>query len=437
MIDRNSWRTVWVFAGSRNLSVFVLIMASTYVLVLAVFGLLVEARWLEIMAGLYPFRLLYALFFVNLIFCATAWAPAVVRRCRRELLLEPGGKAASLEHAVEVPEAGSRIESIKQRLRQRGYTIRGLEGGSAPAGLFYATRGRYSLVGNLMFHAGFLFLLAGAATNVATRFEGTAIIAEGGSFTGGKGEYRTIADAFTGALPHVDFDVAKISAEFWQGKLFFTSLEAQLVHRGGVEIARLSNAVSVGGAEVTISGFGYAPLAVLKDKDGEIVTRAYVKLNVFPPGSEDYFFLPGYPHKIFVSFYPDHATANGGNVSKSMDPVNPAYFVRIMRGRIPVYAGLLKPGAWADYDGLSISFPSFVRSGDFRIVSNPGHPLIWTAFVVMVLGLAWRLLFYRKEVALWQDEAGRTLLSGRFEYFPKLNAAWLASVVEESGSEPR
>lgn len=444
MINRNFWRTIWAFAGSRNFSVFVLVMASTYVLILAVFGLLVETRWLNIVAGLYPFRLLYALFFLNLILCAIARAPTVVRRCKSEDFPALGGNVGRMKHAIDVPVTDLRIEDLIQRLRRRGYAVRGAEGGSAdadavsrPVGLIYASRGRFSPMGNLLFHAGFLVLLLGAVTNVLYRFEGTAIIAEGGSFTGAKKEYRTIAESFTGALPRVDFDVEKITADFWQGRVFFTGLEAQLVHRGGREVARLSNAVRVGDAEVTISGFGYVPLAVLKDRDGEIVTRTHVKLNVFPPGTEDYFFVPGYPHKIFVSFYPDHEEANGKIVSKSMDPVNPAYFLRIMRGRIPVYTGLVKPGAWADYDGLSISFPSFIRSGDFRVVRNPGHPFIWIAFVVMGLGLAWRLLFYRKEMALWRDDAGRTWLSGRFDYFPNLNAAWLASLATEFGSKPR
>lgn len=442
--SRHSWGTIWTLAGSRYLTVFVLVMAITYVLVLAAFGMLVQTRWLDIIAGLYPYRLLYTLFFVNLVACGIAWLPMVVRRCKREELPEPGAKAARATHVIEVPSPAFRIKDFKQRLRWHGYSILDAASGSGfsssaasgPVPVCCARRGRFSLAGNLLFHAGFLLLLVGAITNVFYRFEGTAIIAEGDSFTGTKKEYRRIADSFKGAIPRVDFDVEKISAEFWKGKVFFTGLEARLVHRGGRATARLSDAVRVEDADVTIRGFGYVPLAELKDERGEIVTRANLRLNIFPPGSEDYFFVPGYPHKIYVSFYPDHEEANGKILSRSVNPVNPAYFLRIMRGRIPVYSGLVKPGAWVDYDGLSISFPSFVRSGDFRVVSNPGHPFIWVAFVMMCLGLAWRLLFYRKDVALWRDGSGRLWLCGRFDYFPKLNAAWLTGLAEELRSRP-
>ena len=50
---------------------------------------------------------------------------------------------------------------------------------------------------------------------------------------------------------------------------------------------------------------------------------------------------------------------------------------------------------------------------------------------MMGLGLAWRLLFYRKELVLWQDGAGRTWLAGRFDYYPKLHAHWLAGLAAE------
>ena len=114
-----------------------------------------------------------------------------------------------------------------------------------------------------------------------------------------------------------------------------------------------------------------------------------------------------------------------------MNPVNPAYFLRIVRGRLPVYSGVVKPGEWAGFDGLSISFPSFVKSGVFQIVRNPGNAMIWSAFILMGLGLVWRLFFYHREVALWQDAAGRAWLTGRADYYPKLQAQWLASLAEQ------
>lgn len=429
------------FAGSRSFSVFVLVMSVTYVLILAVFGLLVEARWLDILSGLLPFQFLYVLFFLNLILFEIKWLPAVLRRCKKTTLAQSVEKLGQLDHARAVSGSGLRVGELALYLKRRGYQVgagaqAGDSAGRAPATmLLHADAGRFSPLGNLLFHAGFFLILLGAVTNAWYRFEGTAIIAEGSAFTGSKQEYRTTGGAVAAALPAVDFDVEKISADFWDGKQLFTRLEASLVHRGGRDIAKLSSAVQVGSAAVTISGYGYVPMYELRNKAGQTVDQSYVKLNLFGPGSEDFFYLRGYPHKIFVSFYPDHVQVDGKIVNKSMNPVNPAYFLRVLRGRVPVYTGFVKPGEWAEFDGLSISFPSFVKSGDFQIVKNPGHPFIWAAFMLMIAGLAWRLFFYRKEVVLWQDDAGRIWLAGRFDYHPRLHAQWLASLAEKFKGE--
>ncbi len=433
MNSARAWRAAWAFAGSRQLSVFVLVMGITYALILAVFriGFGVDERWLSVLADLLPYKLFYALFLVNLTVLGIGWVPALFRLCRLPDLAQRVDHPGRFEGAAQVPGAGVRIEALERHLMRRGYRC------SAPAGdgmpqeyLLCASKGRSSSLGNLLFHGGFLLLLAGAVTNALYRFEGTAVIAEGGAFSGARKEYRTIAGAPDAALPQVDFDVERVSAEFWMGRLLFTHLQAQLLHRGGRDVATVSAPAQVGNATVTIAGYGYAPTFQFKGKDGVIADMATVKLNIISPGNEDYFYVPGYPHKIFVSFYPDHAEVDGRVASKSMNPVNPAYFVRILRGRIPVYAGLLKPGEWAAFDGLAISFPSFTRSGEFRIARNPGHPMIWMAFAVMGLGLAWRLFFHRKEVALWRDAAGCTWVCGRADYFPKLHAAWLASLAD-------
>ena len=438
MISGKFLAKIWAVAGSRNLTVFVLVMSISYVLILAVFGLLVEHHWLDIMSGLYPFQLLYVLFFLNLILIGRRWLPLVMARCKRAGLPDARPGAARFEQGAEVPFAGFRVADLKQFLGRRGYRVRGTDSAGVPVDdapgvveIFYASKGRFSLIGNLLFHASFVLLLLGAVANGLYSFRATAEIAEGRPFTGSKKEYKVISTSSAVALPEVDFDLENIAADFWNGRLFFTRLEAQLVHRGGRDVAKLSSAARVGNADVTIAGFGYVPLAVVKDESGKVVSETNVWLNIFIPGSEDHFQVPGYPHKVYVSFYPDHALVDGKSVSQSMNPVNPTYFLRIVRGRLPVYSGVVKPGEWAGFDGLSISFPSFVKSGVFQIVRNPGNAMIWSAFILMGLGLAWRLFFYHREVALWQDAAGRTWLTGRADYYPKLQAQWLASLAEQ------
>lgn len=427
MISQAILRKLWDFAGSRNLAVFVLLMSITYVLVLFAFGLLVETRWLNVIAGLLPYKVLYALFFVNLTIWELRWIPAMLRRCKNEALPDLVERLQAGRQRTEV-EGESSIHALREYLEGHGYGIRLAEG------VTYACKGRFSPIGNLLFHTSFFLLLFGVLAGLLYGFHGSAVVTEGQPFKGSRAEYRSIAAGSAASLPDVDFDLEKLSADLWDGRMFFTRLEAQLLHRGGRDIARVSSAAKIGTADVTLSGYGYAPMYLLRNEMGEIVGRGYVNLNIFSPGSEDHFRVPGYPHRIFVSFYPDHAKADGKITSRSMNPVNPAYSLRIFRGRFPVYTGVVKPGEWAGYDAMSISFPTLGKYGEFRIVRNPGHPFIWAAFIMMGLGLAWRLFFYRKEVLLWRDSAGRTWLAGRFDYYPKLNAAWLEGLAGKFGA---
>ena len=440
MTRSNAWRTLRELAGSRKFSVFVFVLCIAYASVLSIFRIAfgVEERWLYILADLWPYKLACALFFVNLVVLGIGWVPAVMRTCRRAPLAERLDQTVRSGRETQVPADGLQVGDFERYLRRRGYRVHGDAGHAtgvpAHAVLVAASRGKYSLIGNLLFHAGFVLLLAGAVVNALYHFAGTTILAEGDSFSGARKEYLTTAGGRWGRLPEVDFDVEAISADLWDGRMLFTRLEARLLHRGGRELTRVNDSLRVGDAEVLVSGYGYAPRFELKDKDGRIVDMGTVKLNIFGPGNEDFFYIPRYPHKIFVSFYPDHALVDGKVLSRSMNPRNPAYFLRIFRGRIPVYTGLIKSGESARFDGLSLSFPSFARSAEFRIFRNPGNPVIWTAFVVMLAGLAWRLIFYRKELVLWRDEQGRSWLTGRADFYPKLNAAWLERLAERFGS---
>ena len=202
-------------------------------------------------------------------------------------------------------------------------------------GVTYASKGRLSPLGNLLFHTGFVLLLFGALAGLLYGFEGSAIVTEGNAFKGTSAEYRSMTAGPGASLPEVDFDLEKISANLWEGRFFFTRLEAQLVHEGGRDVAKVSGAAKVGTADVTLFGYGYAPMYVLADEAGQELARGYVTLNVFSPGSEDDFSVPGYPHRIFVSFYPDYRMVDGKAANRSMDPVDPAYSLRIFRGRLP------------------------------------------------------------------------------------------------------
>lgn len=423
-------KRAWDFLGSRDFSVFVFVMALTYTLILVIFGAIVPSSWVDRIGSLLPFKVLYILFFINLIICEIKWIPVVVRKCRMAVPPSTPEDLERFRSKISVSSSEFRVSSFERYLKRRGYKVHNFidpELETRNPKLLYASKGRFSPIGNLLFHAGFLFLLAGAWFSLFRSFDGSAVILEGQEFNGTRGEYTAVSTQ-RGSYPDIKFKIGKITPEYWGNQLLFTDLKADVTYpaNGRVEEgeARLSQPVSVNGTRVngtrvTISGLGFVPLYVLKSMDGRELDSGYVKMNIFPPGNEDHFQIPGYPHQVYVIFYPDAQKVNGRITNRSMNPVNPAYLVRVLRNRVLSYSGVLRPGEEAYFEGLRLSFPEYSYWGMFRIVRNSGWPFIWTGFILFIAGLAWKLLYYRKEIALIQ-EGDSLILYGNSDYYHSL-----------------
>lgn len=425
-------KRIWDFMGSRNLSVFIFIMASVCFLVLFIFAFFIPAWWIDNIATLLPYKFLYCLFFINLIICEIKWIPVAIRRCR---MVDPNESLDNVERLrckEIIKDSNFNLRAFAKFLRIRGYKVVEPD---KKVKLLYAVKGRLSPVGNILFHVSFLFLLAGIVVSLLFKFEGMAMVTEGYSFSGSRGEYKSISFSPLASIPRLSFALEKLSATFWDENMLFTSLEAELAYGNKREIARLSSPAAIYGTKVTIAGYGYTPMYVLKDRDGKILDRGYVNLNIFIPGSEDHFQIPGYPHQIFVSFFPDYEEREGQLPNRSMNPDNPAYGLKIFRGRLPVFTGVVKQGEWAAFDGMSISFPEFVRWGDFKVVNDSGAIYIWISFVMMGVGLFWKLIFYKRVVIVHRDSEGSLWLAGRFDYYDKLNSLWLKKLSERFRGE--
>lgn len=434
---------LWDFLGSRNLSVFIFIMGLTYVLFLVAFSFFVPAWWVTNISKLLPFKILYILFFINLLICEIKWIPVIVRRCRRPKMPETEEDWHRFGHKTVVstlkgingqwPVVSSRLEGY---LRRRGYkiqwsgtsTLKSINGqGSenpsllAPRSslLLHAYRGRFSPIGNLLFHISFLFLLAGVFAGMFYRSEAKVLLMEGQESSGS-------------GLNVPSFEVMDIRPGFWNEKLLFTELVARLKYEGKEKEARLSRAAYIDGAKVTIEGISYTPKYILKEMGGRELDVGYVNLANFVPGSVDHFQIPGYPYKIFVSVYPDFEFS-GGIKTRSMNLINPRFMIKVVRSKVPVYSGILGFREEASFDGLSLSFPEIKYNGTFRIIRDPGNIFIWAGFILMGIGLVWKMLFYKREIIVvhgYSPHGGKVSLCTHSDYYPGLFLKRCAAIVE-------
>lgn len=426
---RPIYKRLWDFLGSRDLSVFVFVMGMTYFLILAIFGILVPLPGVTNISKLLPYKVLYILFFINLLICEIKWIPVIIRRCRKPRAPETADEMERFGHKITVSSQQSAVSSLERYLRRRGYRVRSRESGVGsqessliphPSSLLlYAYKGRFSPIGNLLFHISFLFLLIGVGLSTFYRFDGTLLLAEGQGVSGGDAVYLSSTETEFVYPPEIAFEVEKVTPIFWKEMLLFTELKADIIYNGGTGVVRLSKPVRINGARVTITGIGITPAYLLTDGQGRELDKGYVNLNIFTPGSEDRFQIPDSPYRLRVSFYPDFELRDGRAINRSMNPVNPVFEVRVFRGRDRVFKGFLRPGEEAHFDGLSLSFPEFKYSGMFRVVYDRGFGFIWTGFILMIAGLVWRLLIYRKEVVIFR-EGNKITVAGHSDYYRNL-----------------
>lgn len=423
-------KKVWDFLGSRDLSVFIFIMGLTYTFFLIIFGMFVSVPWVSNISRLLPFKVLYILFFINLVICEIKWLPVVIHKCKKPRMPETIEDMVRFRHKIEISDQQSAVSKLGKYLR--GYRTQGL--GARGQGsenhlpihqfidspvLLYAYRGRFSSGGNLLFHFSFLVLLIGVGASLLFRFSGSARVPEGFDFTSSIGEYTSFSPSPMSSIPPLTFTLEKIEPRFWKGKLLFTDLRADIMYNGVMGNAWMSSPLNIGGARVTINGIGITPMYLLRNKDGIELDRGYVNLAAFTPGTEDHFQIPGYPHQIFASFYPDYEIRGDKVITRSMELKNPAYSLRVFRGRLLVFSGLVRPDEEARFEGLRLSFPEIRYWGEFRIIRDPGFIWIWIAFILFGGGLVWRLLFYRREVVVVKE--GEALyLYGNSDYYHSL-----------------
>jgi hypothetical protein len=163
---------------------------------------------------------------------------------------------------------------------------------------------------------------------------------------------------------------------------------------------------------VRLSGFGYAPRYELTDHTGRILDSAFVKLNVFPPGQRDFFKIAGYPHRFYVEVLPDYGLAEGEAITRSLNLVNPAVMLHVLRGKVELGgATLLKEDSF-ELEGLRIRFPEIRYWGQFSMVRDPGAPIIFSGFLLGLTGLLLKLSGKRSELTWQTGDDGGGILRG-------------------------
>lgn len=347
------------------------------------------------------------LFFLNLTVVLLSRVGPTWRRIALKSRLEEGLRAwARMEESFTGPTPATFASGeVAKTLRGFGFQVR-----KVGERTFWGVKHRTAPLGFLLFHLSFFLLCAGGLLVYYTRFEGTAVLSEGQVF---EGQYAQILrQPPVGGPPPLAFVIDSVETRWDDGEP--VHLEATFTMRqGGTSATRTSSVnkpAEWGTSIVLVERAGLAPVLWLQDARGFTVDRLVTparsrsdQATVVPLGE-------GRRSLVISPLAPDVAFPARDELADT------GLHLELLDTEESLWAGRLKPGEAASFDGGRLVLEDLRYWVGMRIVSERGGGLLIAGFTAGILGLIWRLLWYRREVAVTWDESELRLV-GRSEYF--------------------
>lgn len=402
---RRTWPGFGRFAGSWKLSIVLMVVWAFYSVLLVIWSSSSPPHIVRNIAGLFPFQVVYAGLLINTLVCLWLRLPLL----KRSLL--KGMTTQGVNPRWSQPTPGIRDYSEAAVLGNRwGYTMT-----TGDSGMTYGIKGRWTMLGNFIFHSGFFFIALGFMVSFQLRDEATLCLAEGEGFTNAREQFldRKPSAWFSQDYSDLSLQVSTIVPRFWRDELLFTSLQAAIVvDQGRSAMTAINRPVPLSWCQfLRLSGFGYTPRYELTTLDGSVLESSFLKLSVFPPGRRDFFHLLHFPHRVYVRLYPDYVAQDGGPATQSCELKRPRFEIQIFRMKQLIAEGLLAPGESLAFEGIKIGFPELRYWGEFSLVRDPGMSLLFFGLTLGLIGLVLSLGGARAEIR-WRpghDQSGGVL----------------------------
>ena len=416
--------------------------------------------------GSFWFAAIYLLLFISLIGCVLPRAKQHFEAMRRppartpqNLSRLPVHRTLSFPTTDAAPDRRHAIEDAAAILKKRGYRVEVREEGNDLS--VGAERGYLREVGNILFHVAMIGVLIGVAIGALFGYKGQKILAEGDtfvnslisfdSFTPGTNYNPDWLKPYTVKLDGFDvkYDRQANSASFgadldYTGDLSFTEPDGEKKS----EKLKVNEPVNVGGANLYLSGNGYAPIIKVQNPDGSVayegpviglaVDGKYTSSVVLKvPDAE--------PEQLgFVGMFlptSDYAQT-GAPVSIDSAPYNPMLVMQAYSGDLGLDNGVPQNVYVLDTSKLNplntmqqgngvvlsednptmklakghgtVTYEGYKRYVGLDVVYDPGKKLVLVSSILAFLGLIVSVWVPRRRVwvrATEQGEAGQRMLT--------------------------
>ena len=353
------------------------------------------------------FLTVLGLFLVNLMVVLVARIGPTWRRIALKTRSDKGLQAwARLEEANTIPRPdGWSVGEAARTLRGFGYQVRRPGERS-----LWAVKHRTAPLGFMLFHISFLLICAGGVSIYYTRFVGSTFLSEGQQF---QGHYNKIIRARPfGPPPDLPVALESVDSRFERGEVVHLGAVFRFRQAGAstTRKARVNHPAHWGPTSLLVNRAGLAPVLWLQDSQGFTLDRVVVPARTLRGPPTDVTLGDG---RVVVFVLPLEA----GETFPTREelPLASMSFRITLDSRV-VFDGALRPGEAAEFEGGRLVLQEFRYWIGMTVVSERGGGILVAGFALGIIGLIWRLLWYRREVAVtWDDHEIR--LVGRSEYF--------------------
>lgn len=226
--------------------------------------------------------------------------------------------------------------------------------------------------------AGILLIILGLFLNYAYRFEGIAGLGEGESLIDydlvEKGPLSKFAKNIV-AVEEIEGDPLnpdkgvriKVRNE---KKELVGLLTGQSVRWASSDSPFLTSHFSV--MKLKVIRVEPAPRFLITDGKDRELHSAFVKLNLYPIGREDYFRSPAVPHRFYMNL-----------TGKTDKP----FSVKVLRGKLTIVNKDIAVGEEVPFEGLKISFPEISKWAEIEVKYYPGNSFVLIGFITALAGL--------------------------------------------------
>ena len=313
--------------------------------------------------------------------------------------------------------------------------------------------------GSLAFHLSFFVLLFGILYGKAAGFTAFVNVIEGQSVVEARPSYDQVEEGLLfSATQHKGFEVHVDSfnaAYYDNGKPRDFVSHVDVLDRGRKVTSkdiRVNQYLEYQGVKFYQASYGWAPVIQVSDATGRKVFDGPIVFFGDPQLSNGILKVPaagppGHQLGALMFFVPDLQRGPSGDRAGTANLDNPAVTFRFFNGDLQAYraqnvneldtsrmsqvwTGGVLLGQSADLPGgYRVSFPSLQRYTGLQVTNDPGVPIIWVAFGLMLGGLMVRL--YLDPLLKMREEKAR-----RSAPRPSVSVVPASGVLESPAARP-